>query len=106
MMNPYGFKVDLIQKDNTWNLSVESEMGSVFLPLRSSSSMPEKPKINSLLDLTGRLVLNLGHGRWRWSITIFKATGTVQSATWISPCTDCQGILRGMCSKCTLQQTL
>nr|AIN37051.1 nonstructural protein NSs [Nyando virus] len=92
MMSSLLPKMDLILINNTWHLKLMPEQGLILFPLGSSSSMPGKPKINSLVDQSQRLVLNLAHGRWRWSITIFKETGTMLSATRILQSTDCQDI--------------
>nr|AIN37047.1 nonstructural protein NSs [Nyando virus] len=85
-------KMDLILISSMWHLRLQLEQGLTLFPLGSSSSMPGRPRINSLVDQSRRLVLNLEHGRWKWSITIFKETGTILSATQISQCIGSQDI--------------
>ncbi|AIN37053.1 nonstructural protein NSs [Mojui dos Campos virus] len=79
-------KVDMIPIGTIWHLRLELERESVLCRLGSSSSMPKKPRISSVVNLTRRLILNLEHGRWRWSIIIFRETETVRLVTWILPC--------------------
>nr|ADG62310.2 NSs protein [South River virus] len=85
MMSHPQVQMDLIQMQGLWHLWLTMENLSVCQPLGSSSLMQQRPKLLSLVNRSGRLILNLESGRWRLSIIIFLETGTTQLVTTILP---------------------
>nr|AIL54641.1 nonstructural protein [Trivittatus virus] len=92
MMLHQQVQTDLIPMQGMWHLLLHMPDRTIFLLLGSSSSMLPRPRMLSREDQRGRLVLNLASGRWRWSIIIFLATGTIQLVTTILPSTEFQAI--------------
>nr|AOS59866.1 nonstructural protein [Inkoo virus] len=87
MMSHPQVQMDLIQMQGLWHLWLTMENLSIWQPLGSSSLMQQKPKLLSLVNRSGKLLLNLESGRWRLSIIIFLETGTTQLVTTILPST-------------------
>nr|ADQ08666.1 NSs [Tahyna virus] len=92
MMSHPPVQMDLILMQGMWTSVLNMGKQLISIPLGSSSLMPQKPKLLSLVSRRGRLVLNLESGRWRSSIIIFLETGTTQLITTILPSTGCQDI--------------
>nr|AAC55333.1 non-structural protein [Inkoo virus] len=87
MMSHPQVQMDLIQMQGLWHLWLTMENLLIWQPLGSSSLMQQKPKLLSLVNRSGKLLLNLESGRWRLSIIIFLETGTTQLVTTILPST-------------------
>nr|ABS29155.1 nonstructural protein [Jamestown Canyon virus]ABS29157.1 nonstructural protein [Jamestown Canyon virus]ABS29161.1 nonstructural protein [Jamestown Canyon virus]ABS29167.1 nonstructural protein [Jamestown Canyon virus]ABS29179.1 nonstructural protein [Jamestown Canyon virus] len=92
MMSHPQVQMDLIQMQGLWHLWLTMGNLSVCQPLGSSSLMQQKPKLLSLVNRSGKLLLNLESGRWKLSIIIFLETGTTQLVTTILPSIGFQDI--------------
>ncbi|APA28996.1 nonstructural protein NSs [Melao virus] len=97
MMSHQQVQMDLIQMQGIWHLQLRMGKLSICQPLGSSSLMPQKPKLLSLVNRRGKLLLNLETGRWKLSTIIFLETGTTQLVTTILPSIGFQDILPDGC---------
>nr|AIN37043.1 nonstructural protein NSs [Orthobunyavirus bwambaense] len=92
MMSTRLMPMSLTLIQDIWILKITIQGHSIQIPLGHSSSMPQRPRMCSAINLTRRSILNLETGRWRLSIIIFLETGTTQLVKMILPSTEFQDI--------------
>ncbi|ACE07179.1 NSs protein [Pongola virus - SAAr1] len=92
MMSTPSIPMRLILMQDMWHFQTTIQGRLISLQLGHFSSMPQRPRVSSVINLTRRLNLNLETGRWRLSIIIFLETGTIQLVKTILPSTGFQDI--------------